>query len=158
MGFELGSTGYRKRSRWPLKQILNFFLLSQNLKNLSSRDFLDGYFHHEGSSRRARSTMKRSFNLIRFRIQFITVYCRQPVWPVKSCQMSIKIAQKLFHKKTLKTFSPFQNLQKNVGNLGKIIVATCFESCPKCNKSPNLITLIAAFFHFVPQTFSFFVM
>ena len=80
--------------------------------------------------------------------------------------MSIKIAQKLFHKKTLKTFSPFQNLQKNVGNLGKIIVATCFESCPKCNKSPNLeleeepnlITLIAAFFHFVPQTFSFFVM
>ena len=26
--------------------------------------------------------------------------------------------------------------------LGKLIVAKGFESCPKCNKSPNLVTLV----------------
>ena len=38
------------------------------------------------------------------------------MWPVKSHQMSIKVAQKL---------------TKNVGDLGKLIVATGFEKLPK---------------------------
>ena len=33
-----------------------------------------------------------------------------------------------------------QKLPNNVGNLGKIIITTGF-GCPKCKKSPNLVTL-----------------
>ena len=33
-----------------------------------------------------------------------------------------------------------------MGDLGKLIVAKCFESCPKRNKSsPNLVTLLPTF-------------
>ena len=35
-------------------------------------------------------------------------------------------------------------LQKLPNNVGKIIVATGFEKLPKCNKSPNLVTLTAS--------------
>ena len=35
-----------------------------------------------------------------------------------------------------------QKLPNNVGNLGKIIVATGFEWLPKVQKSPNLVTLV----------------
>ena len=45
------------------------------------------------------------------------------VWPVKICQMSIKVAQNYFNKK-LKILTPLQKLPKNVGGLGKLIVAT----------------------------------
>ena len=31
-------------------------------------------------------------------------------------------------------------MSKNVGDLGKLIVAKGFKSCPKSNKSPNLVT------------------
>ena len=31
--------------------------------------------------------------------------------------------------------TPLQKLPKNVGYMGKLIVATHFESCPKCKKS-----------------------
>ena len=34
-----------------------------------------------------------------------------------------------------------EKLPNNVGNLGKIIVATGFECFPKSKKSPNLVTL-----------------
>ena len=37
--------------------------------------------------------------------------------------------------------TPLQQLPKNVGDLGKFIVAKGFKSCPKSNKSPNLVTL-----------------
>ena len=30
----------------------------------------------------------------------------------------------------------------NVGDLAKLIVAKGFKSCPKSNKSPNLVTLV----------------
>ena len=33
-------------------------------------------------------------------------------------------------------------MPKNVGDLGKFIVAKSFKSCPKCKKSPNLVTLL----------------
>ena len=38
--------------------------------------------------------------------------------------------------------TPLLKLPKNVGDLGKFIVAKGFKSCPKCKKSPNLVTLV----------------
>ena len=32
-------------------------------------------------------------------------------------------------------------MPKNEGDFGKIVVAQGFKSCPKSNKSPNLVTL-----------------
>ena len=40
-----------------------------------------------------------------------------------------------------KILTPVQKLPKNVGSLGKIIVATGFEKLPKVQKSINLVTL-----------------
>ena len=40
---------------------------------------------------------------------------------------------------------PLQNLPNNVGDLGKLIVAKGFKSCPKSNKSPNLVTLLGTY-------------
>ena len=39
--------------------------------------------------------------------------------------------------------APLQKSPKNVGDLGKLIVAKGFKSCPKCKKSPTLVTLLA---------------
>ena len=58
----------------------------------------------------------------------------------KSCQMSIKVAQRWLLEK-LKILTPLQKLPKNVVELGKLIVATGFKICPKSTKSPNLVTL-----------------
>ena len=41
------------------------------------------------------------------------------VWPVKSHQMSIKVAQKWFHNKKWKFLKPLQKLYKNVNNFGQ---------------------------------------
>ena len=41
----------------------------------------------------------------------------------------------------LKILTSLQKLPENVGDLDKLIVAKGFESCPKSNKSPNLVTL-----------------
>ena len=38
----------------------------------------------------------------------------------------------------LKILTPLQKLPKNVGNLGKIIVAEPLKSCPKCINSLNI--------------------
>ena len=43
--------------------------------------------------------------------------------------------------KKLKILAPLQKLPKNVGDLGKLIVATALKSCPKSNNSPKLVTL-----------------
>ena len=37
--------------------------------------------------------------------------------------------------------TPLQKLPKNVGDLGKLIVAQSFKKLPKVQKSPNLVTL-----------------
>ena len=37
---------------------------------------------------------------------------------------------------------PLQKLPNNVEDLGKLVVAKVLKSCPKSNKSPNLVTLI----------------
>ena len=41
----------------------------------------------------------------------------------------------------MKDFKTFTKIAKNVGDLSKIILATGFGKLPKCNKSPNLVTL-----------------
>ena len=48
-----------------------------------------------------------------------------------------------------------QKLYKNVGDLGKIIVA--LKSCPKCNKSPNLVTLVSTLQVQIPLLSSVFI-
>ena len=55
--------------------------------------------------------------------------------------MSIKVAQNDFTRK-LKILTPLQKLPKNVGDLGKLIVAKGFKSCLKSNTSANLVTLL----------------
>ena len=48
----------------------------------------------------------------------------------------------------LKILTPSQKLPKNVGHLGKLIVANGFKCYPKCNKLPNMVTLLSfAFFY-----------
>ena len=41
----------------------------------------------------------------------------------------------------LKILTTSQKLPRNVGDLCKLMVAKGFKSCPKSNKSPNLVTL-----------------
>ena len=53
----------------------------------------------------------------------------------KSCPKGISLEK-------LKILAPTQKLPKTVGDLGKLIIAKGFKSCPKSNKSPNLVTLI----------------
>ena len=36
---------------------------------------------------------------------------------------------------------------KNVGDLGKLIVANSFKKLPKCKKSPTLVTLLVTYLH-----------
>ena len=46
----------------------------------------------------------------------------------------------------LQILAPLQKLPKNMGDLGKLIVAAGFQnSCPKSNKSLNLVTLVYNF-------------
>ena len=45
---------------------------------------------------------------------------------------------KMISLEKCKILTPLQKLPKNVGDLGKIIVAKAFK---KCKKSPNLVTL-----------------
>ena len=47
----------------------------------------------------------------------------------------------------LKILITLQKLPKNVGDLGKLIVAKGFKSFPKSNKLPNLVTLIMSLKH-----------
>ena len=48
----------------------------------------------------------------------------------KNCQMSLKVAQKLFHY----ILAPIQKLHKNVGDLGILVVAKGFKKLPKAQK------------------------
>ena len=43
----------------------------------------------------------------------------------------------------LKILTPLQKLPKTVGDLGKLIVAKGFKTCPKSNELPNLVTVLA---------------
>ena len=47
--------------------------------------------------------------------------------------------------------TPLQKLPKNAEYLGTLIVAKGFKSCPKSNKSPNLVTLFEIEVHNVRE-------
>ena len=64
----------------------------------------------------------------------------------KNCQRSIKVAQKWFHEKN----DIFCQLYKNSFGMWKIwanlLLPKALKSCPKSNKSPNLVTLSPSHF------------
>ena len=49
----------------------------------------------------------------------------------KNCQISIKVAPKCISLENLRILTTLQKLPKNVGDLGKLIVAIDFEKLPK---------------------------
>ena len=53
-----------------------------------------------------------------------------------------KSCPKILLPQKIRILTPLQKLPKNVGDLGKLIVATDLESCPKFNKLCNLVTLL----------------
>ena len=57
---------------------------------------------------------------------FFDIGTHQPVWPVKSRQMSIKLPKNDFIRK-IKDFDTFTKIAKNVGDLSKLR----FEKLPK---------------------------
>ena len=63
----------------------------------------------------------------------------------KNCKMSIKVAQKLFQQKNERFRQLLHKMPKNVGDLGKKLLPHALKSCPKCNESPNLVTLLASY-------------
>ena len=52
----------------------------------------------------------------------------------------------------LNIFTPLKKLPNNIGDLGKLIVAKGFKSCPMSKKSPNLVTLHAAFIRLATES------
>ena len=52
-----------------------------------------------------------------------------------------KSCPKMISFEKLKILTPLQKLPKKVVDLAKLIVAKALKSCPKSNKSPNLVTL-----------------
>ena len=52
-----------------------------------------------------------------------------------------KSCPKMILLEKFKVLTPLQKMPKNVGGLGKLIVAKGLKSCPKYNISPNLVTL-----------------
>ena len=56
--------------------------------------------------------------------------------------MYIKLHKNDFTRKMME-FDTLKKLPKNVGDLGKLIVAKGLKKSPKSNKSPNLVTLIS---------------
>ena len=48
----------------------------------------------------------------------------------------------MISQEKIKILAPTQKLPKTVGDLGELIIANGFKSCPKSNKLPNLVTLV----------------
>ena len=66
----------------------------------------------------------------------------QPVLPEENRQMSINVTQKIVSHEKWKILTHLQNMPKNVGDLGTLIVAKGFKKCPKSKNLPNLVTLL----------------
>ena len=67
-------------------------------------------------------------------------------WRLQCDQKKIaKCLQKLpkndFTRKMI-DLTPLQKMPKNVGDFGKLLLPKALKSCPKSNKSPNLVTLM----------------
>ena len=76
-------------------------------------------------------------NFLGYFEMFCSTFCPRPVWPDKNHKMSIKVAQIWFHYKKWMISAPLQKLPKNVGDLGKLIVAKGFKKSPKVQKIAN---------------------
>ena len=63
----------------------------------------------------------------------MALHCMASVWPEENRQMSIKVAPKWFQLKN-DILTPLQKMPKNVGDLGKFIVAKGFKKLPKVQK------------------------
>ena len=61
-----------------------------------------------------------------------------------------KSCPKIISLEKCQILTALQKLPKNVGDLGKLIVAKALKSCPKSNKSPNLVTLKATVHYLQP--------
>ena len=61
------------------------------------------------------------------------------MWPEKNCTNVYKSCPKLISLENLKILTSLQKLPKNVGDLGKLIVAKGFEKLPKVQ---SLVTLV----------------
>ena len=57
--------------------------------------------------------------------------CLESVWPVKKLKKVDKSWPKMILFQKLKILAPLRKLSKNVGDLGKLIVAEGFEKLPK---------------------------
>ena len=53
------------------------------------------------------------------------------VWPERNRQMSIKVTQKMISLEKWYILTPLQKMTKNVGDLGKLVVAKAFKNLPK---------------------------
>ena len=79
---------------------------------------------------------------------FIAIVCfyyqvrLKAVWSVKNRQMSIKVAQKMIPPEKWKILTPLQKMPKMWAIWAKQLLSEALKSCPECNKSPNLVTLI----------------
>ena len=63
------------------------------------------------------------------------------VWPIKSCQMSIKLPKNDSTRKW-NILLPLQKLPKMWAISAKYLLPHALKSCPKCNKASNLVTLV----------------
>ena len=85
--------------------------------------------------------------LSRSRFESLSPIHRVAVYAQCDQQKVAKCLQKLLKNdctKKLNILKHLQKLAKNVGDLGKRIVATGFAKLPKVQKSPNLVTLYYA--------------
>ena len=62
---------------------------------------------------------------------------------IKKRQMSIKVAPKMISLKKLNILTPLQKLPKMWAIWAKLLLPQTFIRCPKCNKTPNPVTLVA---------------
>ena len=79
------------------------------------------------------SAVKTSFHNLIYHVCTV-VRLLQPVWPDKSRQISVKVAQKWFHYKKGRFWHHYKNCLRMLGDLGKIIVAKGFKKLPKIQK------------------------
>ena len=69
----------------------------------------------------------------------------ESVWLEKNSQMSIKVAQKWFNLKNDRFWHLFKNCLRMWEIWTNELLPKALKSCPKCKKSPNLVTLNMAY-------------
>ena len=61
---------------------------------------------------------------------FFRIFCPYPVWPEKIAKRLYKLHKNYFIRKRI-DFDTFTKIAKNVGDLGKLIIAKGFKNLPK---------------------------